>query len=364
MFKTLPPEPVMRRAVMDRDAAFDGVFYACVTTTRIFCRPSCTARKPSAGNVRFRASVRDCLLDGYRPCKRCRPLAISPDDSTWLEPILRHVEHDPGERITDADLRTLGVSPHRARRYFIRNFGMTFQAYHRARRMGLAMEQLRTGGDELGVAYAHGYDSASGFRDAFAKIFGTTPGRTNGLAVIKTARIETPLGPMVAGAIDEGVCFLEFADRRAFARQADVLRRKLHAVMTPGRHEWLDQLESELDEYFDSARKVFSVPLACHGSTFQTDVWSALQKIPFGETRSYEDIARAIGHASACRAVGRANGENRVAIVIPCHRVIGADGRLTGYGGGLWRKKWLLDHEKRIAANGKPLNSRVELVPR
>lgn len=226
---------------------------------------------------------------------------------------------------------------------------MTFQAYHRARRMGMAMEQLRTGGDSLAVGLEHGFESSSGFRDAFAKVFGTTPGRSNGVVTVKTARIETPLGPMVAGAAEDGVCFLEFADRRAFERQAAVLRRRCHAVMTPGRSELLESLEDQLDEYFDGARRTFDVPLKLEGSAFQTRVWAALQNVPFGETKTYAQIARTIGRPSASRVVGRANGDNRIAILIPCHRVVGQNGKLTGYGGGLWRKKWLLEHERKHA---------------
>ncbi len=223
---------------------------------------------------------------------------------------------------------------------------MTFQAFHRMRRMGSALEELRTGSRELAVGLAHGFESSSGFRDAFERLFGTTPGRSAHLATIRIARLETPLGPMVGGATEDGLCFLEFADRRAFATQAAALRKRLNAVMAPGTNAHLIQVRRELHEYFAGRLRTFAVPLALHGTGFQAKVWNALCEIPYGETRSYEEIARAIGMPGAYRAVGRTNGANRIPIVVPCHRVIGNDGKLTGYGGGLWRKKWLLDHER------------------
>jgi AraC family transcriptional regulator of adaptative response/methylated-DNA-[protein]-cysteine methyltransferase len=335
----------MRRAVMSRDRSYDGVFFICVRTTGVFCRPSCPARRPREKNTVYRAAVVDCLLGGFRPCKRCQPLALSRDDSAWLSPLLRRVEQAPHERITDTDLTMLGVSPYRARRYFQRNFQMTFQAYHRARRMGMALVQLHNGHRDTAVAYDQGFESLSGFRDAFKRVFGTTPGRAKQSRCIHTARLETPLGPMVAGAVGEGLCFLEFADRRAFVRQLGDLQRRFQAAVVPGHGRILDQVDRELKEYFAGNRRDFSVPLVAPGSEFQEKVWSALRRIPFGTTTSYADLARRIGHPQSVRAVGRANGDNRIAIVIPCHRVVRSDGTLCGYGGGRWRKQFLLDLE-------------------
>lgn len=354
---TLPSIAEMTRATLSRDGSYDGLFYACVTSTRIFCRPSCPARKPHAGNIVFRASVRECLLDGYRPCKRCRPLNVNGAAPDGLERLLDRVEQTPCDRLTDADLRGLGMSPFRVRRYFKRHFGMTFQAYHRNRRMGLALEQLRHGADSLSVGFDAGFESASGFRDAFERVFGTTPGQCSQLTCIKTARLETPLGAVVAGANDDGVCLLEFADRRAFARQVASLCRRMRAVVVPGSHHHLDQLAVELNEYFDGHRRSFEVPLVTPGSTFQCRVWAALRAIPYGRSVTYLDLARAIGSNGSQRAVGRANGENRIAIVIPCHRVIRSDGSLCGYGGGVWRKRRLLDLEQTHGASSATANS-------
>lgn len=334
----------MRRAMLGRDTAYDGVFFVCVRSTRIFCRPSCPARKPLAKNTVYRATVRDCLLDGFRPCLRCRPLA-SGESPDWLGKLLATIEKDPCSRITDQELRRIGVDPHRARRYFTRNFDMTFQAYQRTRRMGLALERLRSGDDPLRVGLDHGFESTSGFRDAFERTFGRTPGASEAIVCVTTTRIETPIGPLVAGATDEGVCLLEFADRRAFQKQIETLRRRIGPTV-PGSNRHLSKLAGQLAEYFDGRRTEFTVTLVAPGSPFQEKVWNALREIPYGQTWSYDKLARHIGRAGAQRAVGKANGDNRIAILIPCHRVVRNDGTLCGYGGGLWRKKKLLDLEK------------------
>lgn len=342
---SMPKASEMRRATLERDRTYDGVFYVCVRSTRIFCRPSCPARKPLPRNTVYRQSVRDCLLDGFRPCRRCRPLAVNGEAPEWLAAVLTTIEKDPCSRITDEGLRRIGVDPHRARRYFTRNFDMTFQAYQRTRRMGLALERLRHGGDSLRVGLDHGFESTSGFRDAFERTFGKTPGKSENITCVKTTRIETPIGPLVAGATDEGVCLLEFADRRAFQKQIATLRRRIGPTV-PGSNRHLTELTRQLAEYFDGGRCEFTVPLVAPGSPFQEEVWNALREIPYGVTWSYDQLARHIGRAGAQRAVGKANGDNRIAILIPCHRVVRNDGTLCGYGGGLWRKKKLLDLEK------------------
>jgi AraC family transcriptional regulator of adaptative response/methylated-DNA-[protein]-cysteine methyltransferase len=352
MIKTLPTQSEMERASLARDAAYDGLFYVCVKSTGIFCRPSCGARKPKPENVEYHGSVRDCLVAGFRPCKRCRPLATNGSTPEWLGDVLARIEQSPRDRVTDADLRELGVDPHRARRYFQKHFDMTFQGYHRARRMGLALEQLRRGADPLMVAMDCGYDSNSGFREAFEKVFGATPGRSDAIVAIKTRTIETPVGAMLACATDEGVCLLEFADRRALQKQLATLKRRFSGGIVPGTNGHLDRLVIELAEYFDGGRRGFTIPLVAPGTPFQESVWRVLQTIPCGEEWSYERVARAIGAPQSRRAVARANGDNRIAILIPCHRVIRADGTLSGYGGGVWRKQFLLDLE--IKGVGQP----------
>jgi AraC family transcriptional regulator, regulatory protein of adaptative response / methylated-DNA-[protein]-cysteine methyltransferase len=174
--------------------------------------------------------------------------------------------------------------------------------------------------------------------------------RPLGHGLVVAATLDTPLGPVLAAATDDGVCLLEFADRRMLPTQLKIVERRLGRIV-PGRHAHLERLHRELQEYFAGLRREFSVPIVAPGSPFELAVWQELRHIPPGETRSYDGLAVRLGRPGSARAVGRANGVNRIAIVIPCHRVIGADGALTGYGGGLWRKQRLLDLERDAVAS-------------
>ena len=341
----LPPEKEMQRAMLGGDSSYDGVFFTAVKTTGIFCRPSCSARKPRPENVEFFSTSRDALFAGYRACLRCRPLEPAGRVPGWLRSLLEQVEKDPLARWTDADLRHRGVDPSRVRRWFNKHHGMTFHAYQRARRLGRALGQLSHGADMLDVAYEHGYESLSGFRDAFEQLFGGAPGRVRGKARVVVNRLLTPLGPMLAGATEAGLCLLEFADRRMLQTQVNTLVRRLECAVTPGSNEHLDRTAVQLREYFAGTRQRFDVPLVMPGTEFQQAAWEQLLRIPYGATVSYRQQAKSIGRPAAVRAVGRANGENRIAIVVPCHRVVGNDGKLHGYGGGLWRKRLLLELE-------------------
>jgi AraC family transcriptional regulator, regulatory protein of adaptative response / methylated-DNA-[protein]-cysteine methyltransferase len=173
--------------------------------------------------------------------------------------------------------------------------------------------------------------------------------------MILTAQIETPLGLMVAGAAEEGICLLEFNDRRMLNTEYKDLARLLKTAIEAGENKYTRAIRKQLDEYFKGKRKEFTVPLVTPGTAFQQAVWKELQKIPFGSTRSYQSQAEILKRPEAVRAVANANGTNRISIVIPCHRVIGSDGKLTGYGGGLKRKKWLLDHEKKYSGKAVDL---------
>lgn len=336
----------MEQAFYQGEESYDGLFVVGVTSTGVFCRPSCPARKPRPENAQFFFSAKEALESGYRPCKRCRPLEADGRPPQWVERVLARVEENPRGRIKDADLRAMEVEPARLRRYFRRKYGMTFHAYARARRMGAALESIRRGSRLDDVVFDHGFESHSGFREAFARAFGDPPGKGRGSQCIRLAWIESPLGPMVAGASDDGVCLLEFTDRRMLEAQFQVLRRRFGCALVPGDHRHLDLLKGELAAYFQRRLHVFTVPAVFPGSPFQRRIWEALRTIPYGETRSYAELAALVGRPGASRATGRANGLNRIAILLPCHRVVGADGALTGYGGGLHRKRLLLDLEQ------------------
>ena len=343
---TLPSPEVMYRALAARDTAFDGIFYVAVRTTRIFCRSVCHARTPKRENVEFFATPHDALYAGYRPCLRCRPLDRSRASPRVVEKLLAAVEADPPGRLRDTDLTRMGIDPSSARRAFQRYCGMSFHAYHRARRMGMALTGIRKGKSMIDTQLDHGFESGSGFRDAFGRIFGSPPSQARGLDCLYARWFESPLGPLLALANDEGLHLLEFVDRRGLERELQALRRRVPQHIVPGDHAHLDSIGNELADYFIGSSMRFSTPVKLDGSSFQRAVWRALCEIPPGETRSYADIATQVSKPSAVRAVGRANGDNKLVIIVPCHRVIGADGTLTGYGGGLWRKAWLLEHER------------------
>jgi AraC family transcriptional regulator of adaptative response/methylated-DNA-[protein]-cysteine methyltransferase len=342
----LPPPETMYRALVNRDPSFEGIFYAGVRTTGIFCRPTCSAKKPARENVDFFANPTDALHGGYRPCLRCHPMDPEKQPPGLIERLREEVERAPGGRLTDKELAAMSIDPSTARRQFRRHYGMTFQAYHRARRMGLALREVQAGVRVEAARNGSGFESESGFREAFTKIFGDPPTEAKTRAALFAKRIESPLGPMIAVADDEGVRLLEFVDRRATERELSILRKRLRSNIVPGEHRHLDAVRLQLANYFSGKNLEFDLPLAPVGSPFQVRAWNLLRSIPVGETRSYSWMAKQLGDVEMRRAVGRANGENMICIVIPCHRVIRADGTLCGYGGGLWRKKWLLDHER------------------
>ena len=267
-----------------------------------------------------------------------------------VEMLREHVDGDSATPLRERDLLAMGIDPSTARRQFQRYFGMSFHAYQRARRMGAALAAVKGGMKLLDTQLDHGFESASGFREAFAKIFGTPPSKSSGVHCLLSRYIKTPVGAMLVLADDAGVHLLDFVDRRGLEREILRLCARSKIAIVPGNHPLLDQAETEIDEYFAGRRVHFTLPLAERGTDFQRSVWRQLLLIPPGETRAYADIAEAIAKPTANRAVARANGDNFRAIIVPCHRVIGSDGSLTGYGGGLARKQWLLDHERNIAS--------------
>jgi len=347
METVLPDREILYQALIDRDSRYEGIFLVAVKTTGIFCRPTCAAKKPRAENVEFFGTAREALLRGYRPCKRCTPLVPRGGHPPWLAPLMEEVAREEAPRFTEAMLRERGLEPGRVRRWFQEHHGLTFQAYLRALRLGRAFGQIRQGEKVVNAAWDAGYGSLSGFTDSFRKTLGGAPGSSRTARVVAVSRILSPLGPLVAGATEGGVCLLEFADRRMLETQLARVAQRLDARCLPGGHPLFPVLERQLAEYFAGERRDFDVPLLLAGTPFQERVWAALRTIPYGATRSYQEQARLLGAPDSVRAVARANGDNRIAILVPCHRVVGKDGHLTGYGGGLWRKRHLLDLETR-----------------
>lgn len=342
---SLPDKKIMYEALVRRDTSFEGVFVAAIRTTGIFCRPSCSARKPKPENVEYFPDAKSAIASGYRACKVCHPMLDLGATPEWLQPLMEEVEQDATIRLQAEDLRQRGLDPVRVRRWFQKLHGMTFTSYLRMRRINQAFGQIRHKTPVTDAAFQSGYESLSGFGEGFKKTIGTAPAKSSDQRMITVTRLLTPLGPMLAGATEQGICLLEFADRPMLETQLNRLQKRMNAKTLPGDSPFFAQLDAELQSYFAGKRTEFTLPLITPGTEFQQKVWAALQTIPFGTTRSYAEQAQSIGQPSAVRAVARANGDNRIAILIPCHRVIGADGKLTGYGGGLWRKKRLLEIE-------------------
>lgn len=334
------------QALIDKNPSYEGIFYVGVKTTSIFCRPTCSARKPKFEHCEFFKDAQQALLASFRPCKRCKPLSHPNQVSDLVQKLVDAIEENPEKRWMDRDFKAISVDASTARRQFKKRFGMTFVAYARARRMGIAMKQIRSGEPIIEAQLTTGYESSSGFRDAFSRIMGTAPTLSADSYILKASWLDTKLGPMLAIADDNALYLLEFVDRRGLEREIERLRLKTKSVIIPGRSFPIDFIEKELMLYFEGQLTEFKTPLCLLGSSFQKSVWAALQEIPLGETRSYFDIAKQIGNPLGFRAVANANGANQLAIIIPCHRVINTNGELGGYGGGIARKKWLLDHEK------------------
>lgn len=336
------------QALLEKNVLYEGLFYVGVRTTGVFCRPTCPARKPKFENCEFFTTAQEALLASFRPCLRCQPLSHPDQVSELIRTLVEAVENNPEKRWKDSDFEALSVNASTARRQFKKRFGMTFVEYARARRIGIAVKQIRDGESVIDAQLNTGYESNSGFRDAFSKIMGAPPTHFDKQHnILNASRIDTPLGSMLAVGDEEKLHLLEFVDRRALEREIERLRKKTKSAILPGTPPSLQSIKRELDAYFKGTLRTFKTPLSIPGSPFQKRVWEGLLRVPYGETRSYADLAKDIGKPTAYRAVANANGANQFAIVIPCHRIINHNGELGGYGGGIDRKKWLLDHERK-----------------
>ncbi|TZF94887.1 bifunctional transcriptional activator/DNA repair protein Ada [Chryseobacterium panacisoli] len=341
-------EKIMYEASYTKDASFEGIFWMGVKTTGIFCRPTCTARKPKFENVEFFSTTKDAMLKGYRPCKVCRPLENLNATPSYIKELLKEIAEDPTLKLKDYDLVKRGLEPATVRRWFLKHHGITFHAFQRMSKLNTAFKKLQQGESVTEVAFDTGYESLSGFNESFKNIFGVSPKNNTTEKIIDLKRIETSLGTMIACADEHGICLLEFSDRKALPTELKSISEHCKANIIQGENPHFDILEKELKEYFDGKRTQFTVPLSPVGTAFQKEVWNILQKIPYGATRSYQEQADILGNPKSVRAVANANGLNKISIIIPCHRVIGSNGQLTGYGGGIWRKQKLLELEKAI----------------
>lgn len=348
MKDALPDNDTLYHALLTRDAAWEGRAYVGVTSTGVFCRLTCPARKPKQANCVFVGSVAEAMRAGFRACKRCHPMGPEAQGDPGVARLLKALEAAPEERWSEARLRAQGYDPSTVRRAFQRHYGMSFLEMARQSRLRLGAAALPKG-KVIEAQMDAGFSSPAAFRAAFGKWLGLAPGRFAKDALLRAELIDTTLGAMIVVASAQAVHLLEFTERRALPGELRRLYDHAKGSLGFGRFAPTDRIEAELAAFMRGDSPQFTTPLAPLGPPFAQKVWTALRAIPAGETRSYSGLAAAMGRPDATRAVARANGANPIAIAIPCHRVLGADGALTGYGGGLWRKQALIEMERAYA---------------
>jgi AraC family transcriptional regulator of adaptative response/methylated-DNA-[protein]-cysteine methyltransferase len=327
-----------------RDPRGEALGVAAVLTTGIYCRLTCPAPKPKRQNVVFLPSPHEAEAQGFRACKRCWPSDGQRGLEPWIRDLAAQIENDDSVWSEDR-LRALGYDPSTVRRAFKRHFGVTFLQMVRGRRLRRGIETTARGGAVIGAQLDAGFGSASGFRAAMGKLLGRPAQCLKTDGKLKARIILAPLGAMLAVADEKAVRLLEFADRTNLAASLLGLEERTGETLSLGSNDVLDRLDQELTAYFAGESARFTVPLTDDGTPFFLEARRALAAIPPGELWSYAELAKVMGRPTAVRAVARANATNRLAILLPCHRVVAADGSLSGYAGGVWRKRWLIDHE-------------------
>lgn len=330
-------------AVLRRDRAFDGRFVTGVLTTGIYCRPSCAARHPARSNVRFFADGAAAAATGLRACKRCLPDDVARDEVAVAKAVALLAAEEPPA--LDALAAAVGYAPHHFHRLFKRATGATPAGYARALKARRAGEALSGQGRVTDAIYDAGYSGPSRFYAEAGRRMGMTPSawRNGGAGItIRWAVAETSLGAMLVAATEKGICRLSFDEDAA-----DLARRFPNATLLPA-DAAMAGLVAGAVQAVEQPGRMATLPLDVAGTAFQQAVWAELMKIPPGETRSYAQIAAAVGKPAAVRAAGSANGANNVAVLIPCHRVVRTDGTLGGYAYGLDRKAKLLEREANI----------------
>lgn len=344
-------------AVTARDAGQDGRFWYGVLTTGVYCRPSCASRLPLRKNVRFYATTAQAEAAGLRPCKRCRPLDTGADRNVAkMQALCRYIEAHAQEPLSlEALGRRVHLSPFHLQRQFKIAIGVTPKQYVEACRLRALRKGLRAGDAVTRAIHDAGYGSASRVYERVSTRLGMTPRqyRAGGAGVaISHASAQTSLGLLMIGATDRGLCFVQFGD--SGQELLEMLRAEYPgaqlAPMNAERRSEFDAWMQVLGEYLQSGGAAPDLPLDLRGTAFQMKVWSYLQKIPTGEVKSYAEVAQAIGAPKAVRAVASACAANRVALLVPCHRVIRGDGGLGGYKWGLERKRTLIDRERAARA--------------
>lgn len=342
MTSTFPDRSTAWRAVQQRDRSYDGRFVYAVSSTRIFCRPSCPSRRPTAAKVEFFTLAADAERAGYRPCKRCQPTGT--DDVNPVAKICQYISEHSDDRLTLSTLASVvGMSPFHLQRRFKREMGITPKEFHHAERRLRLSSRLRAGDTVSRATYEVGFGSSS---RVYERSLGMTPAavRKGGSGErIQFSIVDSPFGRLLVAYTERGVCSV------ALGESDDALEKTFRGQFPAAEihragetiHAWIAAIVASLE-----GRPGASVPLDARGTAFQLRVWKALQRIPRGTTLSYSEVAKRIGRPSAVRAVARACATNPVALVVPCHRVVREDGGLGGYRWGAQRKQAILDHER------------------
>lgn len=328
-------------AVLRRDRRFDGRFVTGVLTTGIYCRPSCAARHPARANIRFFANGEEAAATGLRACKRCLPDDVGRDEAA-VATALKLLSGEEPPALTEL-AEQVDYSPTHFSRVFQRATGLTPAAFVRGLKAQRAISALEAGASVTEAIYEGGFSAPSRFYEQMKEEIPMTPSAwKNGGAgtTIHWAVAQTSLGKMLLAATDKGIC------RLSFDEDEDVLVQRFPAAtLIPGDVQF-SELLAQAVEAVEHPERMPKLPLDIEGTAFQRAVWDELQRIPAGETRSYAEVAAAVGRPNAIRAAGSANGANNIAVLIPCHRVIRTDGSLGGYAYGLDRKEQLLEREK------------------
>lgn len=340
----------MWKAVCDKDKSHDGRFVFAVRTTRVYCRPSCPSRRPNRENVQFFATREEARAAGYRACLRCHPDAERNNSEMLVEKVQQYIKENLDQSVTLNMIGTaVGASPFHLQRVFKKTTGLSPREYAEECRLEAVKQQLKGGRPVTEALYEAGYSSSSRLYETSTRKLGMTPGaykRGGAGEVINCAFVRSPLGMLLLAATGRGLCFLQFGDRQE--ELLDKLQEEFSAaviVENPGElTDWIERLSNYLS---GGEFRITDLPVDLKGTAFQQTVWSYLRKIPAGETRTYAQVAEDIGQPKAVRAVARACASNRVALAVPCHRVIRQDGTMGGYRWGLDRKNELLRQERR-----------------
>src|SRR6266550_3398631 len=336
-------------AVEARDAGYDGMFVFAVSSTGIYCRPSCPARRPRRQNVTFYGKPEEAEKAGYRACLRCRPRALAGNPQLeMVKAVCRYIEQHLDEPITLARLgAAFRQSPFHLQRTFKAVLGITPRAYADSCRLNQLKSNLRAGHSVTRAMYDAGYSSSSRLYERTASQLGMTPDKYRRGAIAAPIRYtctDSPLGRMLIAATDKGICAIQFADTDEELEQC--LRQEFPFAIRRRDDSGMREWKEALLRHMRGQKLNASLPLDIQATAFQRRVWTYLQSIPFGSTKSYSQVAKAIGQPTATRAVARACATNQVAVAIPCHRVVREDGGMGGYRWGIDRKKALLEMER------------------